>query len=254
MTESGIIRNIDNYQATFTDARVTVDKPNVLTVMNHNKFVSEYGTLNVVGEIENSGSATSHFTKVIATFYDVKGEIIDTSFTFTEPNDIMSNMIANFKIRQSDLVDEISSYSLTVESREFADSSIIKVAPQPEPRKRVPTEKISLSNMQVVDQLGTRINNISVGQQVVLQSNMENNLGTDQKFAYILQIKDSENITVMIAWMNGKIPKGETFDIGLSWIPDAAGKYTADVFVWESVANPDPLALRPIKSSIVVQE
>ena len=157
VTESGIIRNIDNYQATFTDARVTVDKPNVLTVMNHNKFVSEYGTLNVVGEIENSGSATSHFTKVIATFYDVKGEIIDTSFTFTEPNDIMSNMIANFKIRQSDLVDEISSYSLTVESREFADSSIIKVAPQPEPRKRVPTEKISLSNMQVVDQLGTRI-------------------------------------------------------------------------------------------------
>ena len=76
---------------------------------------------------------------------------------------------------------------------------------------------------------------------------MENNLGTDQKFAYILQIKDSENITVMIAWMNGKIPKGETFDIGLSWIPDAAGKYTADVFVWGKCCKSGSASTSPDK-------
>ena len=121
-----------------------------------------------------------------------------------------------------------------------------------ESKTQIPSEKISLSNIQTVDAVGSRVGDISVGQQVVLQSSVKNNQLIDQKFAYIMHIKDSDGITIMIAWINGEIPSSKTFDIGLSWMPDAKGDYDVAVFVWQSVANPLPLSTKTLSVAITV--
>lgn len=128
---------------------------------------------------------------------------------------------------------------------------MVQVPREMEPVTTV-SDKVSLSNLQMVDPVGSRINDVSVGQPVVLQSSVKNNVAVDQKFAYIMQIKDSDGVTIMIAWINGEIPKGKTFDVGLSWIPDSVGRYKVDVFVWESVASPTPLSLKPLSMPISV--
>ncbi len=124
--------------------------------------------------------------------------------------------------------------------------------PSPQPPSPQVGEKISLSHFQLVDQLGSALGSISVGQQAVLQSSMSNDLNTDQKFSYIMQIKDSNGATIQIAWINGEIPSGKTFDIGLSWIPDTKGNYAVDVFVWQSIANPVALSSKPLSTTITV--
>jgi hypothetical protein len=113
-------------------------------------------------------------------------------------------------------------------------------------------EKISLSEMEVVDQSGAKVNDISMGQQVVIQSNIANNADSDHNFAYIVLVEAADGITVMIAWKNGELPKDSSFDAGLSWIPDEPGNYTMAAFVWESIENPVPLSFKPVTMSITV--
>lgn len=76
------------------------------------------------------------------------------------------------------------------------------VVEEEQPEQTVPSEPISLVDMRIVDQLGAPVDSITSGQQVIIQSGMCNNVQSDQTFAYIMQIKDSDNITAMLMWIN----------------------------------------------------
>lgn len=101
---------------------------------------------------------------------------------------------------------------------------------------------INVSQTKLVDQMGSTISRPSVGMQVLIQSDVRNTLSTDQPFAYIVQIKDSNGATVMIAWMTGVLPPAKQFAVAQSWLAERNGTYTAEVFVWESISNPVVLA------------
>ncbi len=66
-------------------------------------------------------------------------------------------------------------------------------------------------------------------------------------------MKDSEGVTVSFTMFeNAVVDKGDTSYITQSWTPTMRGIYKVEVFAWESVSNPVPLA--PTKSmQIVVQ-
>ncbi|MFQ5941570.1 MAG: hypothetical protein ACE5KA_07740 [Nitrososphaerales archaeon] len=117
-----------------------------------------------------------------------------------------------------------------------------------------PAEVVTISELQFVDQTGSPVDNVSVGQQFMIQSDVKNKLGLKQNFAYIVQIKDSNEFTVMLAWMMGTLPPNEEFTLALSWIPELEGEYTVDVFTWESIASPVPLSINTPSSSILVSE
>jgi len=112
--------------------------------------------------------------------------------------------------------------------------------------------KIGLSQMQLIDQTGAALSRPSVGMQVLIQSNLANNLSTDQPFAYIVQIKDSAGATVMISWMTGTLPANKQYAVAQSWLAGDKGDYAAEVFVWQSLSNPVILA-PSVKTSFSVQ-
>ncbi len=114
------------------------------------------------------------------------------------------------------------------------------------------TNKIGLSQMQLVDQSGAALSRASVGMQVLIQSNLANSLSTDQQFAYIVQIKDSAGATVMISWMTGTLPANKQYTVAQSWLAENKGDYTAEVFVWQSLSNPVILA-PSVKTNFSVQ-
>ncbi len=114
------------------------------------------------------------------------------------------------------------------------------------------TNKIGLSQMQLIDQSGAALSRPSLGMQVLIQSNLANSLLTDQPFAYIVQIRDSAGATVMISWMTGTIGANKQFSVAQSWLADDKGDYTAEVFVWQSISN--PVILSPaLKMNFTVQ-
>ncbi|GFN39726.1 MAG: glycoprotein gp2 [Marine Group I thaumarchaeote] len=71
---------------------------------------------------------------------------------------------------------------------------------------------------------------------------MANGQDREQAFAYLVQVQDSNGVTISLAWITGSLAAGQSFSPALSWTPDAAGTYTATVFVWESVNNPTALS------------
>jgi len=86
------------------------------------------------------------------------------------------------------------------------------------------------------------------GQQVQIVSDVTNKVNKDQAFAYLVQIQDNNGITLSLSWITGSLLPNQNMSLSQSWIPKSSGTYTAQIFVWQGVTNPDalspPLALQ----------
>jgi hypothetical protein len=114
-----------------------------------------------------------------------------------------------------------------------------------------PLERAPAANARVVDAFGNSLGSVSIDQQVQITADLANGQDREQSFAYLVQVQDGNGVTVSLAWITGSLSAGQSFSPALSWIPDAAGTYTATVFVWESVDNPTALS-PPVTATITV--
>lgn len=85
-------------------------------------------------------------------------------------------------------------------------------------------------------------NTIEVDNQVMIVADLSNGQDRNQKFAYIVQILNENDIVVSLSWLTGSLSAYQTFSPAQSWTPTQAGTYTVQIFVWESVDNPTPLS------------
>lgn len=96
-------------------------------------------------------------------------------------------------------------------------------------------------------------NTIQVDNQVMIVADLSNGQDRDQKFAYIVQIHNKNDIVVSLSWLTGNLSPYQTFSPAQSWTPTQAGTYTVQIFVWESVDSPTPLS-RPLLLTVNVVE
>ena len=107
----------------------------------------------------------------------------------------------------------------------------------------------TIQNAQLVSQDEDRV---TVDKQVMIMADLSNGQDRDQKFAYIVQIRDENGLVISLSWITGSLIPGQTFSPALSWTPISAGTYTIQIFVWESVNNPDALSVPLLLSVDVV--
>ena len=81
-----------------------------------------------------------------------------------------------------------------------------------------------------------------VDKQIQIVADLTNNQYKDQSFAYLVQIKDVNGVTVSLSWITGLLSAGQTMSPAQSWTPSVEGTYTAEIFVWASIDNPDALS------------
>ncbi|OGD93184.1 hypothetical protein A2697_01380 [Candidatus Curtissbacteria bacterium RIFCSPHIGHO2_01_FULL_41_44] len=62
-------------------AQATPESGGKVVVKSHNKRI-EYGYPKIVGEVVNNTASSASFVQVTATFYDSKGEVVGTDFTY----------------------------------------------------------------------------------------------------------------------------------------------------------------------------
>ena len=94
---------------------------------------------------------------------------------------------------------------------------------------------------------------VFVDQQVQIVSDLSNSQDRFQNFAYLVQIKNDDDVTVSLAWITGSLSPNQRLSPSLSWTSENAGIYTAEIFVWESITNPDPLS-PPLHLDIEVRD
>lgn len=63
-----------------------------------------------------------------------------------------------------------------------------------------------------------------------------------QQFVFIVQVLDSANMPAQISLVFGSVDAGMTSSPMVTWAPKTAGTYTVEVFVWNSLSSPVPLA------------
>lgn len=107
-----------------------------------------------------------------------------------------------------------------------------------------------IENAQLVSQ---NEDNVIVDKQVMVVADLSNGQDRSQNFAYIVQIRDQNDLVTSLSWLTGSLTPGQTFSPALSWTPTISGTYTIEIFVWESIKNPDALSA-PLLLSIDVVE
>jgi hypothetical protein len=103
-------------------------------------------------------------------------------------------------------------------------------------------EQAPVSNARILDSTGKSLDKVSTNQQIQIVSDVTNQEKKEQPFAYLVQIQDSNGITVSLTWITGTMIPKQTLNLGQSWLPTTPGTYTAQVFVWESITNPNALS------------
>ena len=105
-----------------------------------------------------------------------------------------------------------------------------------------PLERAPATNLRIVDTFGSSISAVSIDQQVQITADLSNGQDRDQDFAYLIQIQDSDGVTVSLSWIAGSLSSGQSFSPSASWTPTDVGTYTVTAFVWESIDNPTALS------------
>ena len=105
-----------------------------------------------------------------------------------------------------------------------------------------PLEQVLARNVKILDSSGNVLNKVSIDQQIQIVSDITNQENKNQPFAYLVQIQDTNGITISLTWITGSMIPKQTLNLGQSWIPISSGTYIAQIFVWESITNPNALS------------
>ena len=91
---------------------------------------------------------------------------------------------------------------------------------------------------------------VSVNEKIEISMDFTNDSDSQQPFALIVQIKDSNNTTISLSHVTGMLGVGQTLDQILSYTPTESGTYTVEKFLWNNFS--DPTALTDDKESFTL--
>ena len=103
-------------------------------------------------------------------------------------------------------------------------------------------EGVPISNARIIDSSGKALDKITAGQQIQIVSDVTNKMNKVQPFAYLVQIEDSNGIAISLSWITGSLSPNQNLSLSQSWIPKSTGVYTAQIFVWQGVTDPNALS------------
>ena len=106
-----------------------------------------------------------------------------------------------------------------------------------------PLNKTTIKNSGLVSLFGAPIGtSINVNKQVQITSDVQNNQDENQKFIYIVQVKDPDERIISITWVAGNLNPSQILSPSVSWKSEFAGEYVIEIFVWDSFKTQLPLA------------
>jgi hypothetical protein len=92
-----------------------------------------------------------------------------------------------------------------------------------------------------------------VDEQIMIMADISNNQDVQQNFAYITQVKNDKDVVISLSWLTGSLSPRQSFSPAQSWIPNESGNYHIQIFVWESITNPEALS-SPLSMTVKVRE
>lgn len=79
-------------------------------------------------------------------------------------------------------------------------------------------------------------------QEKMVQAFLTNNTDTEQRFLYVMQLKDSNGYTLQIAYVEKTMWPNESLTVEQPFKIEKHDAYTVEVFIWSDLAAPVPLS------------
>ena len=105
----------------------------------------------------------------------------------------------------------------------------------------------------VTTQIVSQEKTLLVDEQIMIMTDISNNQDVQQNFAYITQVKNDDQFVISLSWLTGSLSPGQMFSPAQSWTPTESGIYHIQIFVWESITNPEALS-PPLSMTVNVSD
>jgi hypothetical protein len=114
-------------------------------------------------------------------------------------------------------------------------------------------EKLTHSQITLTNGSGQPMKSFQENNRIQIVGSIKNNQTFDQKFVYLVQIKDHTDSVVSLSWMSGKLSETQNLEVSQSWLPKNSGKFFIESYVWNSLE--DQIALsQTISTSIIIDQ
>lgn len=196
-------------------------------------------TVTVLGSVNNLNPGKAVKIEIINSGKNIKSDSarISAAGTFNYKFDIPDELEGTVKVTAS--IDDLVAGALFDVKRPANKVNLLSEAGNADPNPRKMEEKVTVLDTMIVDHSGSKITSIQSQEQVFIRSLISSTIEhTDA--TYIIQVKNSEGYTVQISSGTYTLVNGmSTFS--QSWLPDSAGEYEVQIFVWNGISDPKPL-------------
>ena len=112
-------------------------------------------------------------------------------------------------------------------------------------------EKLTNSPITLTDNSGKPVKSFKEKNRIQIVGSIKNEQIFDQKFVYLIQVKDHNDSVVSLSWMSGELSGNQSLDVSQSWLPKNSGTFSIEAFVWNSIEDQIALAQSTTTSIII---
>ncbi len=220
----------------FMKSEYSIDDTAIVRVMDLDMNINPEGIDQIEINISSDSDAAGIIAKAIETSED--SGIFEASISFTQSQTSSGNRLFvkpddSLRAKYDDHTLP-SPYSISDNLEISSESKFVSNIP--------PIERISILNNFIADSSGNLIKSPTRNEQLQITGTVHNNQNYEQKFVFIIQIKEPQGSVVSLSWIEGVMSANQNFEVSQSWNPTNAGNYTVETFVWNSLSDSIPLS------------
>jgi len=103
-------------------------------------------------------------------------------------------------------------------------------------------DRLTNSPITLTDSLGTPLKSFQANNRIQIVGSITNEQNFEQKFVYLVQVKDHNNTVESISWIGGVLSEHQNLDVSQSWLPKNSGTFLIETYVWNSLDDQIPLS------------
>ena len=115
-----------------------------------------------------------------------------------------------------------------------------------------PVDRLENTSVSFSDNFGNELNSPLFGNPIQIVGTITNDNSFKQKFVYIFQVKNSNDLVESISWIQSEIASEQILSVSQSWSPKISDTYYIETFIWSSFDDPTAIS-EPISAMILVE-
>jgi hypothetical protein len=245
LTESALTSwNVGNVQ--FSESNFLSDKSALIRVidpdLNLNPEALDQISLQVSSDSDVAG------IEVAAVETSESSGVFVTTITFTQNLSSSGNRL--LALPDDEIYAKYDDHTLP---KPYSTSDNLEIISLARVTSSIPSlEKLTNSQITLSDSSGQPLTSFQVNNRIQIVGSIENEQLFDQKFVYLVQVKDSNSSVVSLSWISGELTGKQNLTVSQSWLPKNSGTFLIESYVWNSLEYQIALS-HPISHSVIIE-